>query len=156
MEPHVSLARSAWFVIIGEARDVMTLNALHEKLPDKIDGSGARGGAGRLIYLPPVSHGALLAAISEADIVLNSSRTEGQCGAILEAMALGTPVLARRNEGNCHLLGDGEDRGGLFTTAQECFHSIESGWYGDRKVKNLEGNGYHAAAPSPNAGAPAR
>jgi predicted glycoside hydrolase/deacetylase ChbG (UPF0249 family) len=148
--PPVSAPRSSWFVIIGGARDDATLAAVHKNMPDTMDGSGARGGAGGLVYLPPVSHGALLAAISEADVVLNSSRTEGQCGAILEAMALGTPVLARRNEGNCDLIGDCEDRGGLFTTAQECFQSIESGWYGDYRVTDcLLGNAHHAPTPSP-------
>ena len=148
--PPASAPRSSWFVIIGGARDDATLAALHKNMPDTMDGSGARGGARGLVYLPPVSHGALLAAISEADVVLNSSRTEGQCGAILEAMALGTPVLARRNEGNCDLIGDREDRGGLFTTAQECFQSIESGWYGDYRVRDcLRGNARHAPAPSP-------
>ena len=82
--------------------------------------------------MPPVNRSALLAAISEADIVLNSSRTEGQCGAIMEAMALGTPVLARCNRGNCDLIGNGEDRGGLFKTAKECFKKVETGWYDKR------------------------
>ena len=32
--------------------------------------------------------------------VLNTSESEGVCGALLEAMALGVPVVARRNGSN--------------------------------------------------------
>jgi glycosyltransferase involved in cell wall biosynthesis len=42
----------------------------------------------------------MLAAIAEADVVLNTSLSEGMCGVVLEAMLLGTPVIARRNAGN--------------------------------------------------------
>lgn len=39
-------------------------------------------------------------AMKDATCVLNCSLSEGQCGAILEAMTMGTLVLARAIEGN--------------------------------------------------------
>lgn len=47
-----------------------------------------------------------LAATREADVAVNSSVDEGMCGALLEAMRLGTPVVARRNAGNAALVTD--------------------------------------------------
>ena len=75
-----------------------------------------------------MSHRALLAAIREADVLLNSSLTEGMANVILEAMALRVPVLARRNEGNCSLVGSQQELGFLFTTPSECFRIIDSEW----------------------------
>jgi glycosyltransferase involved in cell wall biosynthesis len=60
----------------------------------------------------------MLAAIAEADAVLNTSLSEGMCGVILEAMALGTPVLARRNAGNESLVVHGHT-GLLYDTPAE-------------------------------------
>jgi glycosyltransferase involved in cell wall biosynthesis len=48
----------------------------------------------------PLPRPAMLAAIAEADVVLNTSLSEGMCGVVLESMLLGTPVVARRNAGN--------------------------------------------------------
>lgn len=50
-----------------------------------------------------------------ASALVNTSLSEGMSGAILESMALGVPVLARRNEGNCAIIRESErddhDRG---------------------------------------------
>jgi glycosyltransferase involved in cell wall biosynthesis len=51
-------------------------------------------------YVSPLPRPRMLAAIAEADVVLNTSLSEGMCGVVLEAMLLGTPVIARRNAGN--------------------------------------------------------
>ena len=120
---------TSWLVIIGQPRDAATLAKVYEIMPNENIETGGRTGPHGLVYLPPVGHSALLAALSEADIVLNSSLTEGQCGALLEAMALKIPVLARRNEGNCDLLDASEKRGGLFSSAEECFEYIEREWF---------------------------
>jgi hypothetical protein len=69
-------------------------------------------------YLPPLSHDEMLAGIAEADVVLNTSLSEGMCGVVLEAMALGTPVLARRNAGNQSLVVHGHT-GLLYDTPDE-------------------------------------
>jgi len=57
--------------------------------------------------MPPLARPRLFAAMREADVVLNTSLGEGMCGALLEAMSLGTPVVARRNPGNAALVEDG-------------------------------------------------
>ena len=66
-------------------------------------------------YHPPVPRATLLQWLRECDIALNSSVTEGQSGTLLEAQALGTPVVARRNEGNAAIIRHGET-GMLFDT----------------------------------------
>jgi glycosyltransferase involved in cell wall biosynthesis len=58
-------------------------------------------------YLEALARPEMLAAIRDADIVLNSSCSEGMSGTVLEAMALRTPVVARRNAGNESLISCG-------------------------------------------------
>jgi len=58
---------------------------------------------------------------------LNTSVNEGMCLAILEAMALGLPVIARRNTGNISIIKDGQT-GLLYETpeqAAECLLTLE-------------------------------
>jgi glycosyltransferase involved in cell wall biosynthesis len=50
--------------------------------------------------------------------VANTSHSEGMSGTILEAMAVGCPVLARRNAGNCGLVNH-RVNGFLFSSATE-------------------------------------
>jgi len=47
-------------------------------------------------------------AMRAAVAVLNTSEAEGMCNSILEAFAVGTPVLARRNAGNASLVTHGK------------------------------------------------
>ena len=67
----------------------------------------------------------MLAAIAEADVVLNTSLSEGMCGVILEAMELGTPVVARRNAGNESLVLHGHT-GLLYDRPDELVHWIRA------------------------------
>lgn len=53
--------------------------------------------------LPPVPRPVMLAWMAEAAAVLNTSASEGQSGALLEAAALGTPLIARGIPGNRNL-----------------------------------------------------
>jgi len=62
-------------------------------------------------------HEDLLQCICQSDCALNTSLSEGMCNFILESMALDTPVVARRNEGNQNLLEGG--CGLLFDTEEE-------------------------------------
>ena len=71
-----------------------------------------------LHYLPPIPRPHMQQAMREADLVLNSSTSEGMCGTLLEAMQQGTPVIARRNEGNSTLVRSGET-GLLYDTPEE-------------------------------------
>ena len=80
-------------------------------------------------HIPPISHFDLLCAIAESDVLCNSSLNEGMCNSILEAMAVGTPVVARENIGNASLVCHGEN-GFLFDTPATfekcCMDVVES------------------------------
>ena len=73
----------------------------------------------------------------ECDALVNSSRSEGESNAILEAMATGTlPVVARRNDGNATLdasdLLERKARCLEITPArriEEAVKDYERGWY---------------------------
>ncbi len=65
--------------------------------------------------LPQSEMGTALAA---ADVVLNTSESEGESNALLEAQAAARPVIARRNRGNAALIDYGID-GWLFDTPEE-------------------------------------
>ena len=61
----------------------------------------------------------------QARLVLNTSTSEGMCNSLLEAMLVGTPVLARANPGNAALLGHDGTMGLLFETADELVQRAE-------------------------------
>jgi glycosyltransferase involved in cell wall biosynthesis len=56
--------------------------------------------------------------MSSSFCLANTSESEGMSGTILEAMAVGCPVLARRNAGNCSLVKHGVN-GFVFSSASE-------------------------------------
>ena len=62
----------------------------------------------------------------QARVVLNTSTSEGMCNSLLEAMLVGTPVLARANPGNAALLGRGDAIGLLFETEDELVQRAEA------------------------------
>lgn len=66
-----------------------------------------------------------LELLREVNVVLNTSESEGECGAILEAMSLGVPVVARDIPGNASLVRHGHT-GWLFHTAEECVRLLAS------------------------------
>lgn len=76
-------------------------------------------------FLPALPRPQMLAAIAEADVVLNTSLSEGMCGVILEAMELGTPVVARRNAGNESLVVHGHT-GLLYDSPDELVHWVRA------------------------------
>jgi len=69
-------------------------------------------------YHEPLPYAQILRAIMEADVLINSSKSEGMSGAILEAMALGTLVIAKNIEGNRKLIQNNKT-GLLFDTPEE-------------------------------------
>lgn len=77
------------------------------------------GGEAGVWLLPPVEQAQLLQWMMEADVVLNTSQSEGMSNAIVEAMAVGTPVVARCNDGNSTVLRSGL-LGVLYDTPDEC------------------------------------
>lgn len=60
-------------------------------------------------YLGIIPPPAIPAALREADVVLNNSATEGMSNALLEAAALGRPILARGNPGNAAIVEHGRN-----------------------------------------------
>ncbi|MCM3571306.1 glycosyltransferase [Neobacillus mesonae] len=62
---------------------------------------------------------------NQAQIVINTSLSEGQSLALMEAMAAGRPVIARKNEANCHLIRH-EQTGWLYETMDEFKEAVQS------------------------------
>ncbi|MEL6431107.1 MAG: glycosyltransferase [Planctomycetota bacterium] len=71
--------------------------------------------------LPALPHAHVGAALGAAFCLVNTSRSEGESRAILEAHACGCPVVARRNRGNEALVRDGID--GLLFDDPEGLHA---------------------------------
>ncbi|RDD41084.1 Glycosyltransferase 1 domain-containing protein 1 [Trichoplax sp. H2] len=69
-------------------------------------------------YVDSIPQPKLHMALRQCTALVNSSINEGMCGVILEAMNLGTPVIARRNAGNCEIV-DHLKTGLLFNTPEE-------------------------------------
>lgn len=82
----------------------------------------ASGGCCR--YLAPVPHEDCMQAIADADVLVNSSLSEGLASAVLEAMALGTVVVARRNDGNAAVIRHLHN-GALFDSPQDFVGCVE-------------------------------
>ncbi|MCB9598118.1 MAG: glycosyltransferase [Sandaracinaceae bacterium] len=72
-------------------------------------------------YVPALPRERMLTAIHEADVVINTSLSEGMCGVLLEAMCLRTPIVARRNAGNESLVAHGST-GLLYDHPDELVH----------------------------------
>ena len=68
-------------------------------------------------YLGVIPHEAMAAAIDSADLVLNNSFHEGLPNALVEAAALGVPILARDIPGNAEVVRSGEN-GLLYANAE--------------------------------------
>lgn len=68
--------------------------------------------------VPAVQQAEFFSVLRSADMLLNTSLSEGMCGSILEAMALDTPVAARNIPGNAALVTQNET-GLLFDTPEE-------------------------------------
>jgi len=70
-------------------------------------------------YLGAIPHAQMASLLGQADVVVNSSVSEGgMANSVLEAMALGRPVLASDIEGNRSLV-EPEVTGLLFATVEE-------------------------------------
>ncbi|RBW69597.1 glycosyltransferase family 4 protein [Bacillus taeanensis] len=98
---------------------IHTLKKLHEKLPYVrllLVGPIIEKDEGQLVknlveenkdwvqYIGQVSHHEMGAIYKHADAVLNTSHSEGQSTAIIEAMSLRIPLLVSGNEGNLSLI----------------------------------------------------
>ena len=74
-------------------------------------------------YIGSLPREELHAAMRSADLLLNTSTSEGMCNSILESMVIGTPVLARANNGNMQLIK--EEETGLLCDYDDPLHLIE-------------------------------
>ena len=76
-------------------------------------------------YLSAVSHEEICAILSQIEVVISSSVSEGgMSNAILEAMSKGVPVLASDIEGNRTVIVDGHD-GFLFRSEMDFVEKLE-------------------------------
>ena len=98
--------------IVGPALDAKYADAARSELTGLLPSRAVR-------YMGSLPQPLLHAAMAEAVAVLNSSKSEGMCNSLLEAMLIGTPVLARANAGNAALLRHLET-GLLYESAEEC------------------------------------
>ncbi|WP_288253918.1 selenoneine biosynthesis selenosugar synthase SenB [uncultured Hydrogenophaga sp.] len=57
-------------------------------------------------WLGPLSHAEVLRRLQRAHLLVQASRIEGGAHAVLEAVRVGTPVLASRIDGNLGMLGE--------------------------------------------------
>ncbi|WAR03097.1 GL1D1-like protein [Mya arenaria] len=78
-----------------------------------------------VVYVGGLDHEDAQAAVSVSKALVNSSVSEGMALSLLEAMALGTPVLARKIPGNAAIVEDGTT-GFLFDTAEEFSSKLET------------------------------
>jgi glycosyltransferase involved in cell wall biosynthesis len=86
--------------VIGPSLDAPYASLVAQKARASYGAEGARA----FTQMPPVAREIALKYMRAAAGVLNTSLSEGQSGALLEAAALGTPVLARDVPGNRALL----------------------------------------------------
>ena len=87
--------------VVGPALDAAYASLVSEKARAC---SPSAGGAGAFASAGPVPRGVAVEYMRAAAGVLNTSASEGQSGALLEAAAAGAPVLARDIPGNRALL----------------------------------------------------
>ncbi|KAK6967565.1 glycosyltransferase 1 domain-containing protein 1-like isoform X1 [Biomphalaria glabrata] len=78
-----------------------------------------------VVYIPGLPMEDTHAIMSQSFAVVNSSDSEGMCLAILEAMHIGVPVLARNIPGNKAIVQDGVT-GLLYDSPQEFIEKAES------------------------------
>ena len=75
---------------------------------------------------------------SRADLVLNCSYSESMPNTLMEAMALGRPVLAANIPGNQSLIEDGKT--GWLYDGENDFRSLVLKLWGDKKLREKTGN----------------
>jgi len=91
--------------VVGPALDAAYASLVSEKARAcRLIAHTSAGGAGAFASAGPVPRGVALEYMRAAAGVLNTSASEGQSGALLEAAAAGAPVLARDIPGNRALL----------------------------------------------------
>ncbi|GFN76493.1 glycosyltransferase 1 domain-containing protein 1 [Plakobranchus ocellatus] len=88
-----------------------------------------------VVYVPGLPICDVHALISQATALVNSSDSEGMCLALLEAMQLGTPVIARDIPGNRAIVQDGHT--GLLFDSPESFREKTEHLLEDSSLQKL-------------------
>lgn len=96
-------------------------------------------------WLGPVPHHAMGSLYQSADVVLNTSTAEGLSNAIMEALALGRPLLVSDNTGNRQALGACAPAGIIFGDA-ETFATAAGDLAGDPALRHRLGQAALARA----------
>lgn len=103
--------RQQGFLIVSHGRPVPW------KGFDALERVAKRDPSWQLRILPQMSRARALGWVKVADVFVNNSTYEGLSHALLEAMALGTPIIATAVGGNPELIDDGVD--GLLVPPQQ-------------------------------------
>jgi glycosyltransferase involved in cell wall biosynthesis len=90
-------------------------------------------------YIENVPFNSMKALYKWADYVLNTSVSEGQSSAVLEAMANECVVFARRNAGNASVISD-ETNGLLFDDGDDFIKKFRSIHEDDKKYEEIKDN----------------
>ncbi len=107
--------------------------------------------AGWLTYIGEIPHAEMGAVFEKADVVLNTSHSEGQPAAILEAMGYGKPVLVSNVAGNNGMVENGKtgylfnDQKQFLDYAAELINNNEA-----RQRIGMQAKQYAAAHHSPS------
>ena len=125
-------ALDAWKEQDPRIHCIMMGNLLNKKYGEQIFERLERSPA--VAYHAPLERSDLHAAIQEANVVLNTALAEGVPNALLETMALGTPIVARNILGNSCFL-EHKKTGFLYDTPEE-FLDIAQALIADVNLQN--------------------
>jgi glycosyltransferase involved in cell wall biosynthesis len=115
------------FLILGAKFD----EKLYAEMMDLVKSSRMEN---RILIHDALEHCDYLNLLSEVNLVVNSSISEGMSNAIMEAMLLGIPVLARENEGNLKLII--HMKNGLIFRDKSDFEILYNKIYSDHTLRN--------------------
>jgi glycosyltransferase involved in cell wall biosynthesis len=101
------------FIILGAPLEAAILKAVKNEI----------GKYPWIFYYQEVPLEQMVSIYEQSDVVINSSVSEGQSSALLEAMLIGKPVLARNNGGNRSIICQGET-GFLFEDETQFFDQL--------------------------------
>jgi len=92
-----------------------------------------------VIYLSKIPHDKIFYAMKSADVVMNTSISEGgMSNAVLEAMYVGKPVLASNIEGNSSIIKNNFN--GLLYDSKRDFYKKAEQLIKDKKLRDRLGN----------------
>jgi len=136
LNPHV------WLIIVGPSLDKCCYDSLRLAITgqeEKIEGGERKEQLleqDGVLYLPPLPHPELIGLMHASFAVVNSSKAEGMCGSLLEAMLIGRLVLARAVPGNLELVRH-RLTGFLFSSPDEFVRLAKEALEDEEKVHSI-------------------